>query len=151
LKIWSLLILFSLCALASAASGQDGCPQFSGVAKGRLERQARWLVSDSLQSQIAAKSGAFGKLIAFERCNILRSNLLSDQVTEEEGPFFVADDVALKSGIGRYGQTWMMVIAPAETSGKMPDVNAMKITSNHWTLLNRDKAGTTRILVEGVY
>jgi hypothetical protein len=151
LKIQSLLILFSLCALAAAASVQKQCPQFSGDAKRRLEQQARWLGSDSLQDQIAARSGAFGKLIAFERCNILRSNLLSEQVTEEEGPFFVDDDVPLKSRIGRYQRTWMMVIAPTDAIGKMPEANVLKITDDQWMLLSRNKGGSTRILAEGTY
>ena len=100
MKIRPLLIVLSLSALPVAASAQEQCPQFSGPARVRLELQARWLVSDSLQKQIAARSSAFGQLIAFERCHILQSNLLSDQVTEEEGPFFVADNVPLKSRVG---------------------------------------------------
>jgi hypothetical protein len=152
-KTQSLLVwfLFSLSAIPSAASVQEQCPQFSAVAKARLEQQARWLVSDSLQKQIAARSSAFGRLISFERCNILRSNLLSEEVTEEEGPFFVADDVPLKSRVGRYQRTWMMLIAPSEATGKMPDANVLKITDQKWTLLSRDKDGSTRVLAKGVY
>jgi hypothetical protein len=48
------VILFALCALSSAVSAQDKrCPQFSGVVKDRVEKQARWLVSESLQRQLA--------------------------------------------------------------------------------------------------
>jgi hypothetical protein len=152
LKTHSLLIwFFALSALPVAASIQEQCPQFSSISKVRLEQQARWLVSESLQKQIAAKSSAFGRLISFERCNILGSNLLSEEVTEEEGPFFLADDVPLKSRVGRYHRTWMMVIAPTEATGKMPDANVLKITDQKWTLLQRDKGGNTRVLAEGVY
>ena len=150
LKIQSLFIWLSLCALPLEASVQE-CPQFSGAAKGRLEQQARWLVSDALQGQIAARSSAFGRLIGIERCNILRSNLLSEEVTEEGGPFFVADDVPLKSRVGRYQRTWMMVIAPTEATSKMPDANVLKITDHKWTLLSRDKGGSTRVIATGVY
>jgi predicted DCC family thiol-disulfide oxidoreductase YuxK len=116
-----------------------------------LEQQARWLVSDDLQRQIAARSIAFEKLIAFERCHILQSNLLSDFVTEEEGPFFVAGDVPLKSRLGRYQRTWMMVIAPTEVTGRMPDANVLKLTDHKWTLFNREKGGSMRVVATGVY
>jgi hypothetical protein len=151
MKLRPLLIVLSLSALPLAASVQEACPQFSGPARVRLEQQARWLVSDSLQKQIAARSSAFGQLIAFERCHILQSNLLSDQITEEEGLFFVADDVPLKSRVGRYQRTWMMVIAPTEATGRLPNANVLKITDHKWALLNRDKDGSTRVLAKGVY
>jgi hypothetical protein len=150
MKIRPLLIVLSLSGLPLAASAQEHCPQFPGPARVRLEQQARWLVSDSLQKQIAARSSAFGQLIAFERCHILQSNLLSDQVSEEEGPFFVADNVPLKSRVGRYQRTWMMVIAPTEATGKLPNANVLKITDHKWTLLNRDKDGSTQVLAKGI-
>jgi hypothetical protein len=151
MKIRPLLIVLSLSALPLAASAQEHCPQFPGPARVRLEQQARWLVSDSLQKQITVRSGAFGQLIAFERCHILQSNLLSEQVTEEEGPFFVADNVPLKSRVGRYQRTWMMVIAPTEAAGKLPNANVLKITDHKWTLLKRDKGGSTQVLAKGIY
>jgi hypothetical protein len=150
MKIRPLLIVLSL-SLPLAASAQEQCPQFSGPARVRLEQQARWLVSDSLEKQIAARSSGFGRLIAFERCHILQSNLLSEQVTEEEGPFFVSDGVPLKSRVGRYQRTWMMVIAPTEATGTLPNANVLKITDHKWALLNRDKDGSTRVLAKGVY
>jgi hypothetical protein len=116
-----------------------------------LEQQARWLISDALQRQIAARSTAFGKLIAFERCHILQSNLLSDLVTEEQGPFFIADDVPLKSRVGRYQRTWIMVIAPSEATGRMPHANVLKLTDHKWTLFNREKGGSMQVLATGVY
>jgi hypothetical protein len=127
------------------------CPEFSGAAKNRMEKEARWVVSDSLQSQVASKSIAFGRLLAIERCHILFSNLLSEQVTEQQGPFFVAEDVPLKSKVGRYGGTWMMVVAPADATGRMPDANVLKVTEHNWTLLHRDRAGRTRVLSAGTY
>ena len=150
LKIQSLLICLSLSSLPLGASVQE-CPQFSGVAKDRLEQQARWLISDALQRQIAARSTAFGKLIAFERCHILQSNLLSDLATEEQGPFFIADDVPLKSRVGRYHRTWMMVIAPTEATGRVLDANVLKLTDHKWTLFNREKGGSMQVLATGVY
>jgi len=150
-KILLLLIVLSLSALSSAASAQERCPQFSGPARVRLEQQARWLVSDSLEKQIAARSSGFGRLIAFEQCHILQSSLLSEQVTEEEGPFFVSDGVPLKSRVGRYQRTWMMVIAPTEATGRLPNANVLKITDHKWALLNRDKDGSTRVLAKGTY
>ena len=150
MKIRPLLIVLSL-SLPLAASAQEQCPQFSGPARVRLEQQARWLVSDSLEKQIAARSSGFGRLIAFEQCHILQSSLLSEQVTEEEGPFFVSDGVPLKSRVGRYQRTWMMVIAPTEATGKLPNANVLKITDHKWALLNRDKDGSTRVLAKGVY
>jgi hypothetical protein len=130
---------------------EEECPQFSGAVKERIEKEARWLVSDSLQEQIASRSSAFGSLIAIERCHILQSNLLSEQVTEVEGPFFVADHVALRSRVGRYEGVWMMVVAPAEATGRMPDANVLKITNHKWTLLHRGESGTTRVLATGKY
>ena len=116
-----------------------------------MEQEARWLVSDSLEEQVTSRSSAFGRLIALERCHILQSNLLSEQVTEEQGPFFVSDRVPLKSRVGRYEETWMMVVAPAEATGRMPDANVLEITDHKWTLLRRDKAGSTRVLAAGAF
>lgn len=81
----------------------------------------------------------------------MQSNLLSEEVTEEGGPFILADDVPLKSRVGRYQRTWMMVIAPTEATGRMPDANVLKITDHEWTLFSRDKGGSTRVLATGVY
>jgi hypothetical protein len=147
-----LILLFFLSALPLVLRAQrEECPQFSGAVKERIEKEARWLVNDSLQEQVASRSSAFGRLIAIEQCHILQSNLLSEQVTEEQGPFFVDDHVPLKSRVGRYEETWMMVVAPAEATGKMPDANILEITNHKWTLLHRDKAGSTRVLAAGTY
>ena len=81
----------------------------------------------------------------------MQSNLLSEQITEEEGPFFVSDQVPLKSRVERYEGTWMMVVAPAEATGRMPDANVLKIADHKWTLLHRGESGTTRVLATGRY
>ena len=150
LKFLMLLIVLSTPSLTPCAQGEE-CPQLPGAVKERFEKQARWLVSDSLQEQVASKSSAFGRLITIERCHILQSNLLSEPVTEEEGPFFVADHVPLKSKVARYERTWMMVVAPAEATGRMPDANVLEITDHNWTLLHRGESGTTRVLASGKY
>jgi hypothetical protein len=138
------LLLFSLYALPLAAPAQDQrCPRFSGAVKSRVEKQARWLVSESLQKQIAQRSDAFGHLIAFEQCHVLQTRLLSEEDMVLEGPFFVADGVPLKSLVGRYQGTWMMAVTPTEATGKMPDANLLEITNRKWTLLYRDETGTT--------
>ena len=133
MKFLILLVFLSTPSLVLCAQGKE-CPQFSGNVKERIEKEARWLVSDSLQEHVASRSSAFGSLIAIERCHILQSNLLSEQITEVEGPFFVADRVALRSRVGRYEGTWMMVVAPTEATGRMPDANVLKITDHRWTL-----------------
>jgi hypothetical protein len=145
-----LLVFLSGSSLLLCAQREE-CPQFSGAVKERMEKEARWAVSDSLRQQVASRSNAFGRLLAIEQCHILQSNLLSEQVTEEQGPFFIADHVPLKSRVGRYEGTWMMVVAPAEATGRMPDANVLEITDHKWTLLHRDKTGSTRVLAAETY
>ena len=113
----------------------------------KLDGSSAMLSKDRLRQD----QRAFEKLIAFERCHILQSNLLSDLVTEEQGPFFIADDVPLKSRVGRYQRTWMMVIAPTEATGRMPDANVLKLTDHKWTLFNREKGGSMQVLATGAY
>ena len=43
----------------------------------------------------------------------------------------------------------MMVVAPAEATGRMPDANVLEITDHKWTLFHRDIAGNTRALAAG--
>jgi hypothetical protein len=86
-----------------------------------------------------------------ERCHILQSNLLSEQVAEEQGPFFVADHIPLRSRVGRYEGTWIMAVAPNEAAGKMPDPNLLEMTDHKWTLLYRDRSGTTWVRATGSY
>jgi hypothetical protein len=146
------LLFFSFFALQLAASAQDqNCPHFSGAVKNWVEKQARWLVSESLQKDVAQRSNAFGRLIAFGQCHVLKTRLLSDGDMVMEGPFFVADGVPLKSLIGRYQGTWMMAVAPTEATGRMPDANLLEITAHTWTLLYRDESGHTRVVATGKY
>jgi hypothetical protein len=146
------VILFALCALSSAVSAQDKrCPQFSGVVKDRVEKQARWLVSESLQRQLAQRSSAFGRLIAIEQCDVLKTRVLSEGDMVFEGPFFEADSVPLESLIGRYQGTWVMAVAPTEVTGKMPDANFLELTDHKWTLFYRDENGDTRVVATGKY
>lgn len=131
-----LAVLFSLlCLFPLSVFGQkQNCPEFSGAVKTRVEERARWLVSDSLQQQVAQKSKPLGFLIAFEQCHVLDSGVLPDGFTRVEGPYFEADRVALKSVIARGRRTWMMAVAPAEADGKMPNPNLLELTERSWTL-----------------
>jgi len=45
----------------------------------------------------------------------------------------------------------MMVIAPAEANGKMPEANVPEITDHKGTLLRRDKPGSSLVLAAGIY
>lgn len=149
---WVGLLLLGLFALGPAACSQErNCPHFSGAAKKRVEQQARWLVSKSLEKQVAQRSVAFGHLIEFAQCHVLQTRLLSDTDTTVEGPFFVADGVPLKSLIGRSQDLWMMAVVPSEMTGRMPEANLLEITSHHWSLLSRDKSGKARLVAEGKY
>jgi hypothetical protein len=116
-----------------------------------VEKQARWLVSESLQKQVAQRSDAFGHLIAFEQCHVLQTRLLSEEDMVLEGPFFMADGVPLKSLVGRYQGTWMMAVRPTDANGKMPDANLLEMTDRKWTLLYRGESGNIRVLATGKY
>ena len=62
----------------------------------------------------------------------------------------MADNVPLKSRVGRYQRTWMMVIAPTE-SDRADQCQCPENNDHKWALLNRDKDGSTRVLAKGVY
>lgn len=153
MKNWCVLALlwFSLGALPLARPQDRRCPRFSGAVKNRVEKQARWLVSESLQKHVAQRSEAFGHLIAFEQCHVLQNRLLAAEDIVIEGPFFMADGVPLKSLVGRYQDTWVMAVTPTEAAGKMPDANLLEMTDHNWTLLNRDESGNRRVLAAGKY
>jgi hypothetical protein len=119
--------------------------------KRTVEKQARWLVSESLQKQVAQRSHAFGQLIAFEQCHVLQTRLLSEEDMVLEGPFFIADGVPLKSLVGRYRGIWTMAVAPTEVTGKMPDPNLLEITDRKWTLVYRDETGTAWVRTSANY
>ena len=146
------LLLFAVCALPLVAFPQNQtCPKFSGAVKQRVEKQARWIVSDSLQKQVAQRSQAFGRLIAFEQCHVLNTRILSAEDNVLQGPLFVVHGVPLKSVVIRHHATWMMAVAPSEPDGKMPDANLLEITDEDWTLLYRDRGGKMRVLGTGKY
>src|SRR6185437_11818288 len=135
--------LLALCILPFAAFPQgQTCPTLSGAVKERVEKQARWIVSDSLQKQVAQRSKAFGQLIAFEQCHVLNTRILSGEDMILHGPFFAVNGVPLKSVVIRHQATWMLAVASSEPGGKMPDPNLLEITDEDWTLLERDRAGT---------
>jgi hypothetical protein len=147
------ILFVSLSALSLILGAQEReCPHFSGAAKNRVEKQARWLVSESLQERVAQRSRAFGHLIKYEQCHILKSRLLSDEDTVlQEGPFFFADGVELQSLVGRYRETWIMAVVPREATAKMPDANLLELTAHHWVLMYRDKDGSKSTLGTGKY
>jgi hypothetical protein len=142
----------SLWLFRVAVFGQkQNCPEFSGAVKTRVEKRARWLVSESLQQQVAQKSRPLGHLIAFEQCHALVSGVLSDGFTTVEGPHFLDDGIPLKSVIARNQSTRMMAVAPAEADGKMPDPNLLELTEHNWTLFYRDKRGKKTAVATGKY
>ena len=146
------ILFFSLSALSLTLYAQEQeCPHFSGAAKNRLEKQARWLVSESLQEHVAERSSAFGHLIKFEQCHILESRLLSDEDIVVQGPFFIADGVELQSLVGRYRGTWMMAVVPREAARKMPEGNLLELTAHRWALTYRGEDGCKNTLAAGEY
>ncbi len=62
-----------------------------------MEELARWVVSDSLQKQVAERSIALGRLVAYLQCDVLRTRILSGEDMVLEGPFFAVSGVPLKS------------------------------------------------------
>jgi hypothetical protein len=148
-----LAALFSSLWLFSAAifAQKQNCPEFSGAVKTRIAKRARWLVSESLQQQVAQKSKPLGHLITFEQCHVLVSGVLSDDFTTVEGPYFLAAGAPLKSVIARNRSTWMMAVAPAQAAGKMPNPNLLKLTEHNWTLFYRDAQGKKTAVANGKY
>ena len=146
------LLLFAVCALSLEAFPQNQtCPKFSGAVKQRVEKQARWIVSHSLEKQVAQRSKAFGRLIAFEQCHVLNTRILSGEDMVLKGPFFAVNGIALKSAVIRHRATWIMAVAPSEPGGKMPDPNLLEVTDEDWTLLYRDRGGKMRVVGTGKY
>ncbi len=146
------LLLFSLCTVALSASAQDlSCPHFSGAAKKRVEELARWVVSDSLQKQVAERSIALGRLVAYLQCDVLKTRIISGEDMVLEGPFFAVAGVPLKSMLVRNHGIWMMAVAPSEAGGTMPYANLLEVTDKQWTLLHREDSGQTRVLATGTY
>jgi hypothetical protein len=146
------ILFVSLFALSLILGAQEQeCPHFSGSAKNRVEKQGRWLVSESLQERVAHRSRAFGHLIKYEQCHILKSRLLSDEDAVVQGPFFFVDGVELQSLVGRYRETWIMAVVPRDATAKMPDANLLELTAHHWVLMYRNKDGSKNTLATGEY
>ena len=146
------LLLFSLCTFPLSASAQDlNCPHFSGAAKKRVEERARWVVSDSLQKQVAQRSIALGHLVGYLQCDVLKTNILAGEDMVLHGPFFVVARVPLKSIVVRNQGIWLMAVAPMEAGGTMPYANLLEVTNKNWTLFHRDESGQTRALATGTY
>jgi hypothetical protein len=144
--------LLAVCILSFAAFPQSQkSPKFSGTVKKRVEKQARWVVSESLQKQVAQRSKAFGGLIAFEQCHVLNTRILSGEDMILHGPFFAVDGAPLKSVVIQHQATWMVAVAPSEPGGKMPDPNLLELTEEDWTLAYRERSGNTRVRATGKY
>ena len=148
----SLILLLGICTMTTDVCGQERqCPQFSSGEAHRLEKEARWLVSPSLQKQIAKRSSAFGFLIEFARCHVLESRLLSDEDEVAETLYFVADGIALQGMVGRYRGVWTMAVVPHEADSEMPAVNLLEMTEDKWTLIHRDRDKSRKVLATGSY
>jgi hypothetical protein len=146
------LLLFWICTLTAVACSQDRqCPHFSSSEKHRLEREARWLVSPSLQEQVARRSPAFGFLIEFARCNLLNSRLLSDEDEVAETLYFISDGVALQAMIGRRRGVWTMAVVPYDADSEMPQANLLEMSEHNWILIHRDKDKSRKVLATGDY
>jgi hypothetical protein len=146
-----LTMFLSLCVLSLNVWAQDRpCPHFSRWVKHRLKKEARWLVSKSLQKRIAERSPAFGSLVQLQQCSWLESGFL-----DEEGRYFIAylaaDGVPLAAMFGRYRGIWTMALVPYDGKGKMPEANLLEITDRKWTLSHRDKDGSRTILAMKKY
>jgi hypothetical protein len=144
-----LVLLFCVCAWSLGGWGQEQCPQFSGEVKRRIEQEARWLVSTSLQRKVGKKSAVFGALVRREQCNFLSGGLIQEGDFALEGFYFTVDDHALKSMVGRYRGKWMMALVPL--AGKMPDANLLEISDREWTLIRRRRDGSRNQVASGKY
>lgn len=143
-------LLVAILGLALAVA-QDQCPQVSGAPKQKLEQQARWLLSPSLQQQVAAKSVVFGALIKIEQCDFLTMTVMLDGNFATENLRFKAQNHVYKSLIGRYRETWTMAVVPDDPSTKMPEANLLELTQHEWALIHREKDGGKVVVAAGRY
>jgi hypothetical protein len=144
-------LLLSILALSVASCAQDHCPHFSGAVKRRVEKQARWLVSESLQQEIADRSVAFGVLVRIEQCRVLTSGIIRDGDFALEGSYFAVAGDAFRSLVGRYRGVWMLAVVPADRETKMPVANLLELTDHYWTLIHRDKDGSREVVAKGKF
>jgi hypothetical protein len=146
--VWALLVAILALTLVVA---QSRCPQISGATKQRLEQQARWLLSPSLQQQVAAKSLVFGALIKIEQCDFLTMTVMLDGNFATENLHFSVQNHAYKTLIGRNRDTWTLAVVPDDPSTKMPDANLLELTNDKWTLIRRDEDGMRKRVASGTY
>jgi len=146
-----LFLLLSILAVSVAGRAQDQCPHFSGSVKRRLEKQARWLVSEPLQQEIADRSVAFGVLVKIEQCRVLTSGIIRNGDFVLEGSYFAVAGDAFKSLVGRYRGVWMLAVVPADRESKMPVANLLELTEHDWTLIHRDKDGSRELVAKGKF
>jgi hypothetical protein len=147
----SRFLLLSTLALSVAGCAQDHCPHFSGAVKRRVEKQARWLVSESLQQKIAEKSVAIGVLVRIEQCRVLTSGIVRDGDFVLQGLHFVVAGEAFKSLVGRYRGVWRLAIVPADRETNMPVANLLELTEHDWTLIHREKDGRKEAVAKGKF
>jgi hypothetical protein len=144
-------LLLSMLALSVTGCAQDQCPHYSGAVKRRLEEQARWLVSKSLQQKIAEKSVAIGVLVRIEQCRVLTSGIIRDGDFVLQGLHFVVAGEAFKSLVGRYRGVWTLAIVPADRETNMPVANLLELTEHDWTLSHREKDGRKEAVAKGKF
>jgi hypothetical protein len=144
-------LLLSILVLSVAGCAQEQCPYFSGAVKRRLEKQARWLVSESVQTEIADRSVAFGLLVRIEQCRVLTSGIMRDGDFVLEGLYFAVAGDAFRSLVGRYRGVWMLAVVPADRETKMPVANLLELTEHDWTLIHRDKDGSREVVAKGKF
>jgi hypothetical protein len=144
-------LLLSMLALSVTGCAQDQCPHYSGAVKRKLEEQARWLVSESLQQKIAEKSVAIGVRVRIEQCRVLTSGIVRDGDFVLQGLHFVVAGEAFKSLVGRYRGLWRLAIVPADRETKMPVANLLELTEHDWILIHRDKNGRKEVVAKGKF
>jgi hypothetical protein len=144
-------LLLSILALSVADCAQERCPQLSGAVKRRLEKEARWLVSESLQQEIAKKSFALGVLVSIEQCRVLTSGIIRNGDFVMEELYFSVADQAFKSIVGRRRGIWTLAVAPADLGTEMPIANLLELTEHDWTLIHRYKDGSKDIVAKGKF
>jgi hypothetical protein len=110
---------------AIAAVTEDQCPQLSGETRQRVEQQARWLVSPSLQQRVSAKSAVFAALIRIEQCDFLSTGIIRDGDFASAGLHFRAQNHTYKSIVGSYHGIWTLGVVPDDSSTKMPEANLL--------------------------
>jgi hypothetical protein len=144
-------LLLSILAWSVADCAQEQCPHFSGAVKRRLEKEARWLVSESLPQEIAKKSVALGVLVRIEQCRALTSGIIRNGDFVMEGLYFIVADQAFKSLVGPHRAIWTLAVVPADPETEMPVANLLELTDHDWTLIHRYRDGTKEVVATGKF